>query len=50
MLGLISALGTRHPPTADDAIPLGTWRDALGRHAGLLILGFTPEPMSLPGH
>ena len=24
MLGLITFLGTRHPPTADDSVPLGT--------------------------
>ncbi|MEI8374646.1 MAG: site-2 protease family protein [Planctomycetota bacterium] len=50
MLGLIAILGTRHPPTADDSVPLGTPRYVLGiLTLAFLLLGFTPVPMSL-GH
>ena len=47
MLGLITFLGTRHPPTADDSVPLGTGRYVLGiLTLAFLFLGFTPVPMS----
>jgi len=50
MLGLIAFLGTRHPPTADDSVPLGTPRYVMGiLTLAFLLLGFTPVPMSL-GH
>ena len=50
MLGLISFLGTRHPPTADDSVPLGTTRYVLGiLTLAFLFFGFTPIPMSV-GH
>ncbi|MGO9112224.1 MAG: site-2 protease family protein [Thermoguttaceae bacterium] len=51
MLGLITILGTRHPPTADDSVPLGTPRYVLGiLTLAFLFLGFTPVPMSVFGH
>jgi hypothetical protein len=51
MLGLIAILGTRHPPTADDSVPLGAWRYVLGVVVlAFLFLGFTPIPMSISGH
>jgi len=47
MLGLISFLGTRHPPTTDDSVPLGTGRYVLGILAlAFLFLGFTPVPFA----
>ena len=50
MLGLITFLGTRHPPTADDSVPLGTGRYVLGfLTLAFLFLGFTPVPFSV-GH
>ena len=51
MLGLITVLGTRHPPTADDSVPLGAGRYVLGiLTLAFLFLGFTPVPMSVLGH
>ena len=51
MLGLITFLGTRHPPTADDSVPLGTGRYLLGfLTLAFLFFGFTPVPMSILGH
>jgi membrane-associated protease RseP (regulator of RpoE activity) len=48
MLGLISFLGTRHPPTADDSVPLGAGRFALGLATlAFVIIGFTPMPIRL---
>jgi membrane-associated protease RseP (regulator of RpoE activity) len=50
MLGLIAIMGTRHPPTADDSVPLGTPRYVLGvLTLAFLVLGFTPVPISV-GH
>ena len=50
MLGLITFLGTRHPPTADDSVPLGTGRYVLGiLTLAFLFVGFTLVPMSI-GH
>jgi membrane-associated protease RseP (regulator of RpoE activity) len=50
MLGLIALLGTRHPPTADDSIPLGAWRYVLGALTlAFIVLGFTPVPMRILG-
>ncbi len=44
-------LGTRHPPTADDSVPLGMGRYVLGiLTLAFLFLGFTPVPMSVLGH
>jgi len=51
MLGLITILGTRHPPTADDSIPLGVGRYVLGILAlAFLFIGLTPAPISVFGH
>ena len=48
MLGLVSFMGPRHPPTADDSVPLGTWRYVLGfATLAFIILGFTPEPLRM---
>ena len=48
MLGLIAFMGTRHPPTADDSVPLGAARYVLGiLTLAFLFFGFTPEPMSV---
>jgi len=47
MLGLIAYLGTRHPPTTDDSVPLGRGRYVLGIVTlAFLFLGFTPVPFS----
>ena len=49
MLGLITILGTRHPPTANDFVPLGAGRYILGfLTLAFLLIGFTPVPIS-PG-
>jgi membrane-associated protease RseP (regulator of RpoE activity) len=51
MLGVITVLGTRHPPTADDSVPLGAPRYVLGLLTlAFLFLGFTPRPLSFLGH
>ena len=51
MLGLITIMGTRHPPSTDDSVPLGTGRYVLGIVTlAFLLLGFTPVPMSVTGH
>ncbi len=52
MLGLIAFLGTRHPPTADDSVPIGAWRYVLGiLTLAFLFFGFTPRPiMHFVGH
>jgi membrane-associated protease RseP (regulator of RpoE activity) len=43
MVGLLLALGPRHPPTANDCAPLGGWRIALGwATLAFVPLGFTP--------
>jgi membrane-associated protease RseP (regulator of RpoE activity) len=45
MLALIWMMGTRHPPTADDQIPLGLPRVILGWVTLLFIfIGFSPRP------
>ncbi|MGA2031439.1 MAG: site-2 protease family protein [Thermoguttaceae bacterium] len=48
MLFLMIMLGTRHPPTADDDVPLGWWRYVLGwLTLCFLPLGFVPDPFGL---
>jgi Zn-dependent protease len=51
MILLLIVAGPRHPPTADDNVPLGAGRILLGwLTLGFLILGFTPRPIDLvPG-
>ncbi len=45
MLFLLVLMGPRHPPTANDDVPLGAWRYALGwLTLAFLPLGFTPVP------
>jgi membrane-associated protease RseP (regulator of RpoE activity) len=45
MLALIWMMGTRHPPTADDYVPLGWFRIILGwLTLGFIFIGFTPRP------
>jgi membrane-associated protease RseP (regulator of RpoE activity) len=45
MLFLLILLGTRHPPTADDNVPLGLFRHVLGwLTLAIAPLGFTPIP------
>jgi len=49
MLGLVWLMGTDHPPTADDSVPLGPARKIIGW--GLLLflpIGFTPTPFVFP--
>jgi membrane-associated protease RseP (regulator of RpoE activity) len=48
MLLLVLLLGIRHPPTADDGIPLGRRRRWVGVAALLFfVLSFTPDPINL---
>ena len=47
LLILLMLTGLRHPPTANDAEPLGTGRTILGwLTLSFLIIGFTPTPIS----
>jgi membrane-associated protease RseP (regulator of RpoE activity) len=51
LLGLIAMLGTDHPPTADDSVPLGAGRYVLGFFTlAFLLIGFTPMPIPMPVH
>lgn len=46
MLFLLLMMGPRHPPTADDTVPLGWFRVLLGwLTLGFIIVGFTPTPI-----
>lgn len=46
MIFLLAAMGPRHPPTADDHVPLGTARIILGwLTLAFLFIGFTPTPI-----
>lgn len=46
MLGLLLLMGPRHPPTADDRVPLGWGRILLGwLTLAFIIVGFTPMPI-----
>lgn len=45
MLMLLFVVGPKHPPTADDSVPLGAGRIILGwLTLGFVVLGFTPQP------
>jgi membrane-associated protease RseP (regulator of RpoE activity) len=45
MLVLLLLMGPRHPPTADDSVPLGLGRTILGwLTLAFIVLGFTPQP------
>jgi membrane-associated protease RseP (regulator of RpoE activity) len=49
MLMLLFVMGPKHPPTADDSVPLGTGRTILGwLTLGFVVLGFTPQPFYGP--
>ncbi|HEX3869793.1 MAG TPA: site-2 protease family protein [Pirellulales bacterium] len=49
MLALVVYLGTDHPRTADDYVPLGIWRRVLGWASFVIpVLCFIPVPMRLP--
>jgi membrane-associated protease RseP (regulator of RpoE activity) len=46
ILIMLIAFGIRHPPTANDQIPLGVWRTALGwLMLAFVFIGFTPQPI-----
>lgn len=48
MVLLLLLMGPRHPPTADDNVPLGTGRIVLGWLTLLfIVIGFTPVPLFL---
>ena len=45
MLTLLYMMGPKHPPTADDTVPLGAGRTILGwLTLAFIFLGFTPQP------
>lgn len=49
MILLLALFGIRHPPTADDSIPIGRFRTVLGwLTLAFLLIGFTPNPISEP--
>ena len=49
MIILLIVTGPRHPPTADDDVPLGTFRVILGwLTLAFIIIGFTPTPFVIP--
>jgi membrane-associated protease RseP (regulator of RpoE activity) len=48
LLFLLVMMGPRHPPTADDYVPLGACRIILGwLTLAFLLIGFTPVPIRL---
>jgi len=48
MIMLLLLVGPRHPPTANDNVPLGTGRTILGWISLLFIfIGFTPTPFAM---
>jgi len=49
MVVLLMLMGPRHPPTADDRIPLGRPRVVLGwLTLAFIVIGFTPTPLIQP--
>jgi membrane-associated protease RseP (regulator of RpoE activity) len=47
LAALLFVFGLRHPPTADDTVPIGPGRRALGLVLlGVFVLSFTPRPFS----
>ncbi|MBT4865197.1 MAG: site-2 protease family protein [Planctomycetaceae bacterium] len=47
---LLFVFGPKHPPTADDSIPLGPVRVAMGwLTLAFIVIGFTPNPISQVG-
>jgi len=50
MIVLLLLIGPKHPPTANDTVPLGTVRTCLGWLSLLFVLiGFTPTPFAFAG-
>ena len=48
MVLLLFVAGPRHPPTADDSVPLGTPRIVLGwLTLCFVVIGFTPIPIKI---
>ena len=48
MLFLIGMIGMRHPPTADDSVPIGWTRTIIGWGTlSFLLVGFTPDPFTI---
>ena len=46
MIILLLFIGPRHPPTADDDVPLGALRIILGwLTLAFVVVGFTPRPV-----
>jgi membrane-associated protease RseP (regulator of RpoE activity) len=46
IVGLLGLMGLRHPPTSNDAMPLGTTRTIIGwLTMALLFVCFTPQPI-----
>ncbi|MEQ9407051.1 MAG: site-2 protease family protein [Fuerstiella sp.] len=46
LLILLTLTGPRHPPTADDTVPLGTFRTCVGwATLAFLLVGFTVQPI-----
>ncbi len=47
MVGLVMLMGPKHPPTANDYVPLGWGRKILGwLTLAFLIIGITPDPIN----
>ncbi len=43
---LLLIMGPKHPPTADDSVPLGLFRVILGwLTLAFILIGFTPKPI-----
>jgi hypothetical protein len=49
MLLVVIMLGIKHPPTADDSVPLGPWRHALGWMSLLIPIVCCPPAGLRPG-
>ena len=48
MIVLLLLMGPRHPPTADDSVPLGGFRILIGwLSLSFVIVGLTPEPLKV---
>jgi hypothetical protein len=48
ILILLLLTGVRHPPTANDSLPLGAFRTCVGwATLAFLIIGFTPQPIMM---
>ena len=49
IVGLLLLMGPRHPPTADDRVPLGLLRQIVGwLTMAFIVIGFTPMPITTP--